>query len=371
MKTQNKKVLLVNLWPGTPHLYAMATYTALRGYPCPDMEVHFLHNDAGMPMVQRFLDTAHPIRLAIPPKYTLVEYLKFPFQMPVAFLRLRNCIRKIAPDMVHILFSHPLLLLVLHTLPQVKVVTTSHDPIPHRGQPWIDRLWGIWEIRLARLIFVHCSYNRDSIKGIDTTRCVQVIGLGDTTTIPAASVKKNEAKNYVLFFGRITPYKGIEVLLSAMKNVWKQNDSIQLVIAGEGPIEKYSATILNDHRVRIVNRFIDTNTMIELFSGAQFLVLPYHEATQSAVISTAAKFHLPVIASAVGGIPEIVIHGTTGVLLPPGNPELLAEHILQLWSTPERSRAMGEAAFAFLQKNHSWERIAGQLYSGYRCVFGE
>lgn len=364
-----KKILLVNLWPGTPMLYATATFNALREYPDNSFEVHILHVPAKEQPVVRYKENQHEVHLHVPRKYTVAEYFRFVAEFPVTFLRLRKSITAVAPYAVHILFSHPLLLLILQTIPEIKIITTHHDPLPHKGQPITDRLWNFWELKKARLVFVHCRYNKKIIMQNHREKHVEVIGHGDTTCIGEflPDLKKN--REYVLFFGRISPYKGIDVLLRAMEIVWRSNDAtIPLLLAGEGSLKPYAANLLHDRRVRVINEFIDSVRVVDIFSRAAFLVLPYHEATQSGVVSTAAHFHLPVIASDVGGIHEIVVHRKTGILISHAQPELLAESIIELWNHPELTRQMGNQAFTFLKQYHSWECIAGQTQAGYQRV---
>lgn len=116
--------------------------------------------------------------------------------------------------------------------------------------------------------------------------------------------KQNRKK--VVFFGRISPYKGVELFYQAAAQLSTQNLDTDFIIAGK-TIEDYHPEFLihNPHsNIIIKNKFIDLNELFELMNGAEFCVLPYLDATQSGVIMTAYAFNLPVLVSDCPGLLE-------------------------------------------------------------------
>ncbi len=137
----------------------------------------------------------------------------------------------------------------------------------------------------------------------------------------------------ILFFGFVREYKGLHVLLDAMPKILKKTP-LTLVVAGEFYEDKdaYAEQIERlgiGESVKLIDKYISNEAVSDYFSAADALVLPYLSATQSGITQIAFAFDLPVIATKVGGLPEVVIDGETGYLVPPDDPETLAEAVIK------------------------------------------
>lgn len=156
--------------------------------------------------------------------------------------------------------------------------------------------------------------------------------------------------NYVLFFGRMNRYKGIDNLYELIK----MTSELDYVVAGKADdsdmdtINKIGAL----PNVKLENRIIPYNDMHEYFYGARCIVLPYQSATQSGVILDATKHSRPAVAFRVGALGEQIIDGKTGLLAQPGNVQELAEKVRSIVRMGDREyEDMCQNAYEFgLQK---------------------
>ncbi|WP_316786235.1 glycosyltransferase [Pedobacter frigiditerrae] len=138
-----------------------------------------------------------------------------------------------------------------------------------------------------------------------------------------------DVDQYVLFFGRIELYKGIEVLYQAFTDL-PILANLNLVIAGKGEIYFKREKEDKEGNITFLNRYIADEEMACLFKKALCVVLPYHSATQTAVTSLGYYFGVPTIAHAIDGLNDTVIHEKTGLLYEVNKPEVLANAIIRL-----------------------------------------
>lgn len=149
----------------------------------------------------------------------------------------------------------------------------------------------------------------------------------------------------ILFFGKIRPYKGLEVLIEALPLLDESLD-LELVVAGEfyidpNPLKEHVLESGAGVKVTWIDHYIENERVSELFGAADLVVLPYRSATQSGVVPVAYQFDVPVIASNVGGLSEVIEEGKTGYLFPAGDSAALAGRINRFFTEddPESFRA--------------------------------
>lgn len=166
----------------------------------------------------------------------------------------------------------------------------------------------------------------------------------------------------LLFFGRITPYKGLDTLLEAMPIVWDRRPDVELTVAGDGDLPDLPA--LADARVRLRHGYVPESAVTGLFEAATTVVLPYRQASQSGVGAEAKRFGRSAIVTDVGGLPEL-IDDRSGRLVPPEDPAALAAAILDVVDTPglAESLAAGAAASA---REESWGAVGARTLAAYR-----
>lgn len=169
-------------------------------------------------------------------------------------------------------------------------------------------------------------------------------------------------KKYILFFGQITSHKGIDDLLIAMKEVYITNPDIYLIIAGNGKFPMDISAFKNESYIEFRHRFIPEPELAELIANCEFVICPYKDATQSGVVMSAYAFNKPVIATRVGGLPEMVKDGELGRIISPSNPTQLAVAIQQMWDNPEERRQMSQnISQTYTTGELSWDTIAQEM----------
>jgi glycosyltransferase involved in cell wall biosynthesis len=171
-----------------------------------------------------------------------------------------------------------------------------------------------------------------------------------------------------LFLGRISERKGTFTLLQAFARVATRLPGARLLVGGDGEVERFKAECqrLGLSECVDVLGWIDGAQKQALLRDAWLLVLPSHREGLPMAILEALAQGRPVISCPVGGIPEAVVAGATGLLVPPGNVLALAEALEQLLSDRPLARQLGAAALAHFQARFSHRANLPQLLALYR-----
>jgi len=142
----------------------------------------------------------------------------------------------------------------------------------------------------------------------------------------------------ILFFGYIRKYKGLDILLRAMPMILKQLPELRLVVAGEfyGDEAEYRSLIqelqIPEKNLVLATDYIPNEEVSKFFSASNVVVLPYRSATQSGIVQIAYNFDVPVIATDVGGLAEVVIDNKSGIITPKATPEEVAEDVIRYFN---------------------------------------
>ena len=142
----------------------------------------------------------------------------------------------------------------------------------------------------------------------------------------------------LLFFGFVRHYKGLKHLIEALPMVRKALPA-RLMIVGEfwedeRPYRELIRKLGLEDCVTIVNDYVPNEALGTYFAASDAVVMPYLEATQSGVAQLAISFEKPMIATSVGGMPEIIRDGVNGLIVPPADPAALAGAVLRLFQQP-------------------------------------
>ncbi len=180
--------------------------------------------------------------------------------------------------------------------------------------------------------------------------------------------------HYAIFFGLIRDYKGLDMLLHAWGQLKSKGvtQGRKLLVAGEfyTSSESYFKIIKNcglEEDVVFHSRFIADDDVKLYFSAADFVVLPYHTASQSGVTQIAYNFSLPMIVTNVGGLPEIVPHGRVGYVCD-ASVEGVADAVAQMWSSDNLSRFVENMPCE--RKRFSWGEMCRKILEVYSMTKG-
>jgi glycosyltransferase involved in cell wall biosynthesis len=181
--------------------------------------------------------------------------------------------------------------------------------------------------------------------------------------LPPLEIEAN-GEDYFLFFGRLTAEKGVDTLIRAF-NIWGKG---RLFIAGDGPQRGEYQTLCEDANIRNVT-FLghQTQTSVHrLLAGCKAAIVPstWWENLPYSVMETMAAGK-PVIASRIGGIPEMVEHGINGLLFSAGNSADLCDMLDLIWNSPEKAHTLGKAGQAKVLSEYSPEKHYKRLMQVY------
>lgn len=277
-----------------------------------------------------------------------------------AITAVRQRLRSWRPDIVHAHDNADPRLLVLTR--GMRLVVTVHDPRPHLGAAspiWLRvqarKAW----LRRADRIIVHGEALRDVLAEDIARERIAVVPHGADVAAEPLPVPSAPA---VLLFGRLEPYKGLRVLLEAMRLVWRERPDTRLVVAGTGP---EAAVVPDDPRVERVEGYVPEAQLDALFARATLVALPYLEGSQSGVGLQAIARGVPVVASRVGSLPELTARD---LVVPPGDAAALAAALLR---TLGHHGALRERTLDHAGRHFSWDVLAERSLALYREVLAE
>jgi glycosyltransferase involved in cell wall biosynthesis len=231
-----------------------------------------------------------------------------------------------------------------------RVILQCHN-IGEKEPAWWKRALANLVFRRADVLVVHArseaeeASRRTRAQIVSTYLPVHELGR-EIPSREEARRKLGLTGNVALFFGHIRPFKGLDIALDA----WRQIQSnATLLVAGE---PWWNARYDKQPNVRFDLRFIPDAEIAAYFAAADVVLAPYRTEAQSGVALTAFHFARPLIATAVGGLPEI-IDGRNGILVPPEDSRALARAVDEFFG--RRDRADMERAAAESARRYSWQ----------------
>lgn len=270
----------------------------------------------------------------------------------------------------------------------LKIVITAHDVVPFHGE-LSSRLPLSKIYESAERIIVHAKASKREIESafaIDPQK-LRVIPHGNYAPyVQPEAIEQGKAKERlgisrerraILFFGQIKKVKGLDYLIRAFAQVSKNYPQSLLLIAGQvwkDDFSRYERLVRSlglEERVHAHIKHIPDEEVANYFYAADLVALPYLRIYQSGVLLMACSYGRPVVASAVGGLAEVVKDGETGYLVPPADEARLAEAIERMLADKGRAEEIGRAAKEMVETTYSWQKIALETKRTYKSLFAE
>lgn len=176
--------------------------------------------------------------------------------------------------------------------------------------------------------------------------------------------------DYVLFFGYIRDYKGLDILLDSIAEASKQNPKLRLIVAGEfySDSSKYTEQIVKlgiENIVIMKTSFISNDEVRYYFCAADLVAQSYKSATQSGISQMAIYFEKPIVSTNVGGLPETVIHEKTGYLTNVNSHEVSIA-IVKFFK--EKPAELFSKEIKQLKKQFSWKHFGSKIIDLYQNI---
>jgi glycosyltransferase involved in cell wall biosynthesis len=232
-------------------------------------------------------------------------------------------------------------------------------------------------LRLSDLVICPSDYSRDNVSqayGIPLSKTRAFHGGVPDHFLEQTQKQEQEGRFTLVFCGRLNgsrePFKRVDLLLKAMRLILQKHE-MELKIIGSGSrLEEYTElarTLGIEEEVHFLGH-IDHDKLPEHYAAADLFVLSSRMESFGLVVAEAMACGLPVVATRVGGVPEVVDEGVTGLLVPPNDPEALAEAVNSLLDDPDRMKAMGAKGRERVREHFTWDKVAERMVGYFREI---
>ena len=296
---------------------------------------------------------------------------------PFNWIRLGKRLQKAKPDIVIFKFWIPFMAPALGTLARIirknkvtKCIALAHNVLPHEKRIG-DRSLSNYFIKAMDGFLVLSESVKKDLDGFDYKKPVRIsphplydhFGKLVNRDEAIEKLSLDPDWNYLLFFGFIREYKGLDLAIKALASAKLKGLKLKLIVAGEfykdsKPYLDLVDTLGISDRVIFRSDFIPDKLVPAYFSAADLIVQPYKEATQSGVTQIAYHFNKPILVTDVGGLPELVPHQKVGYVSSL-DPEEIASHILDFYSQ-KREEEFSNNIIEF-KKKYSWKLFVEQF----------
>ncbi len=292
-----------------------------------------------------------------------------------------KCAREILagkPDLVIFQWWHPYFAPcyrgLLRRLKGVKTLFICHNVFPHERFP-MDRALTKMVLKKGDFFITHSKTDAVDLRSIrrDAAVCEAVHPTYDAFQFQNLTQREarqklglGEQEQVLLFFGFVREYKGLKHLIAALPGIAKRLPKVHLLIVGDFGKDKqeYLELIAQNNAeqfLTICDGYIPDQEVEQYFAASDLVVLPYESATQSGIVQIAYGFERPVVATNVGGLPDVVLHEKTGYLVPPRDPKALTEAVVRFFEE-QKAEAFAENIRQEAAR-YSWDRMRENICS--------
>ncbi len=297
---------------------------------------------------------------------------------PLTWLATARAIRAQRPDVLVLQWWVPFFAPMWLTLTWcvhragIKVIFICHNVLPHEQYPW-DAWLARWTLRQGDGFIVQSQDEKAQLLTLVPGRPLEVVSHPVHDMFAAQAIPRARAREQLglpagapvlLFFGFVREYKGLHYLLEAMPAIRAQLPDVHLLIAGEFWQDKQAyldqiARLGLEPNITVIDRYIPNEEVAVYFSAADVVVLPYVHVTQSSIVQLAFGFGVPVITTRVGGLPEVVREGETGLVVPSNDPEAMAEAICHYFR--DNLQSVMKSYIFSMYYQFAWEHLVRAL----------
>ena len=246
-----------------------------------------------------------------------------------------------------------------------------------RWMRWLVR----WALRTSDQVVAISSYTAREVNRVADVPVKVIpytVGLADAEQVTSQPRIHRDGAFKILFVGRLVERKGVAGLVDAVGRL-AASVRARLEIVGDGPersrLEAQVREAALGDRVALRGR-VSAAELRRAYAEADVLVLPSVLDSRNdteglgVVLLEAMSYGVPVVGSRVGGIPDIIVDGATGLLVPPGDPAALAAALRHLAADPDLRAQLGSAGCAHVREHFTWERIVAQWEACYDAARG-
>lgn len=302
---------------------------------------------------------------------------------PFNWILVGKAIKKMNPDLIIIPWWHPYFAPFYWSLckmvKRIKIMFLCHNVFPHE-RFILDKFLTKRVLKQGDYFIVQSNEDADDLMSVIEKPNYQRTVLPTYNAFKLSQMTKEEARvqlnlsqteKVLLFFGFVREYKGLQYLIKALPQVIKKHNDLKLLIVGDfgNSKEKYMK-LMEENQVtsyiQVYDDYIPDKEVQKFFTASDLVVLPYTSATQSAIVQTAYGFEIPVIATNVGGLPEVVIDNKTGYVVESQNYSQLSQAIERYFDENKEQefiRNIRDESYKY-----SWERIVEVIVSLYEEV---
>ena len=297
---------------------------------------------------------------------------------PLSWVRLGRRLKQEAPDLVICAYWMAFMAPAFGTVCRIarrngktRCIALVHNMFPHE-KGVLDRLFAPW-FTAAQDGFVALSeavtHDIDGIapkapKTFSPHPVYDHYGKKMSKAEACRTLELDAGKRYVLFFGLVRAYKGLDLLIDAFAQVKDRLQDVRLLVAGEfyedeSAYRRQIAALGLEERVVVRNEFVPDALLPALFGAADIVAQPYRSATQSGVTQVAFHFETPMLVTDVGGLGEIVHHGRMGYAVRP-EPAAIAEALTDYFTN---DRQADFTRYLTKEKDkYSWSRLTQRFH---------
>ena len=305
---------------------------------------------------------------------SLGRSLLSPALAPLSFLRLLGILIKIKPDVVnlHYVGDTALYVLLACKILNMKLMVNLHgsDIDRFHNRFFFPRLLTKQTLCRANLVVANsldiltkATVIEPSIKSKS-----RVIGNGIDLSDFEKGAKYNHHKEYILNVANFVENKGQDVLIAAFARIHKLYPDIDLIMVGEDNNKNSCIELSQKLGIREVINFmgrIDKEKIPSIMAGASLFVLSSRKEAFGIVILEAMASQKPIVATSVGGVPDIIKSGMNGILVAPDDPEQLAEGILTLLNNKSFADTLAKKAFEDVVNKYMWSKVVSEYINEY------